>query len=381
MRIFADENMPLVQQFFSDLGQVTLFNGRNVTAEQLAEAEVLLVRSVTQVDQALLQTNSDLAFVGTATIGLEHIDQSYLAKRQIPFTNAPGCNAQSVVEYVLSSLWFLAERYQWQLQQKTIGVVGVGNIGSRLAKSLKLLGAKVLVCDPLRQQQEPSFPGPDFEAVDFNRLCQQADIISFHTPLQRDGDFATEHLLNAKTLAMLKPDCAIINAARGGIIDNKALLAEAEALAEQGKKRPLVLDVWEDEPDILMALVPYADIASAHIAGHSIEGKARGTEMLYLALCQQLGLQPKHSLADFLASPAIEKVQITPNFGVPDVQNLAKLLYDVSRDDATFRHSLTDKGFDWIRKNYPARREFSSLQLSGTAVPNWLLQLGFSQEQ
>jgi erythronate-4-phosphate dehydrogenase len=376
VRIFADENMPLVQQFFSHLGQVTLFDGRHVSAEQLATADVLLVRSVTKVNQSLLHANANLSFVGTATIGLDHIDQAYLSQRQIPFTNAPGCNAQSVVEYVLSSLWFLAQRYQWQLSEKTIAVVGVGNIGSRLAKSLQLLGAKVLLCDPLRQQQEA-----DFEHTTFATVCREADIISFHTPLQTQGEFATQHLVNAQTLAQLKPDCAIINAARGGIIDNVALLAEAETLAAIGKKRPLVLDVWEHEPTILTALLPYLDIATAHIAGHSIEGKARGTEMLYQSLCQQLKIVPKHQLTQFLVAPAIEKVQLNAKFGPPDVQSLARLLYDVSRDDAIFRQQLAVKGFDWIRKTYPARREFSSLQLSGTAVPNWLGQLGFSLEQ
>lgn len=376
MRIFADENMPLVQQFFSHLGQVTLFDGRDVKAEQLAAADVLLVRSVTQVNQLLLQANAGLNFVGTATIGLDHIDQDYLNQRQIPFTNAPGCNAQSVVEYVLSSLWFLAQRYQWQLTDKTIAIVGVGNIGSKLAQAVTILGAKVLLCDPLRLQQEPNF-----EHTSFATVCQEADIISFHTPLQTQGEFATQHLLNEQTLAQLKPDCAIINAARGGIIDNNALLAEAQSLAVTGKRRPLVLDVWEHEPTILTALLPYLDIATAHIAGHSIEGKARGTEMLYQALCQQLNIEPKYQLADFLAPAAIKSVQLNANFGLPDVQSLARLLYDVSRDDAIFRHSLAKQGFDWIRKMYPPRREFSSLQLRGTAVPNWLGQLGFSLEQ
>lgn len=376
MRIFADENMPFVQQFFSHLGPVTLFDGRRVQAEQLTDADVLLVRSVTPVNQALLQANAHLNFVGTATIGLDHIDQAYLSQRQIPYTNAPGCNAQSVVEYVLSSIWFLGQRYQWQLSDKTIAIVGVGNIGSRLAKALKILGAKVLLCDPIRQQQETDFPHTTFTTI-----CREADIISFHTPLQTQGEHATKYLLNKHTLAKLKPDCAIINAARGAIIDNRALLAEVETMAKVGNKRPVVLDVWENEPTILTALLPYVDIATAHIAGHSIEGKARGTEMLYLSLCKQLNIVPKHQLAQFLAPPIIEKVQINENFGLPDVQSLARLLYDVSRDDAILRYALATKGFDWIRKSYPARREFSSLQLSGPAVPIWLLQLGFSLEQ
>lgn len=373
MRIFADENMPLVQQFFRQFGEVSLFDGRNVSAAQLQDADVLLVRSVSNVNARLLQHNTNLRFVGTATIGMDHIDQSYLAARNIAFSSAPGCNAQSVVEYVLSSLWCLADKYQWQLTDKTVGIVGVGNIGSRLANALQALNIKVLLCDPLRARDEP-----DFDHTDFTQLCAKADIISFHTPLINSGSDATKHLLNAQTLAQLKPDCALINASRGAVIDNQALL---EDLSHAPTRRAVVLDVWEHEPDILTALLPYVDIATAHIAGHSIEGKARGTEMLYLR-CAALLQQPvQQQLQQLLPLPAMEKLQISANFGLPDVQNLARLLYDVRRDDALLRHYLQSKGFDWLRKSYPPRREFSSLQLCGKVIPDFLPQLGFSLAQ
>lgn len=372
MQIFADENMPLVQQFFADLGEVTLFNGRSVSAEQLQQADILLVRSVTEVNAELLALNKKLRFVGTATIGMDHIDQAYLRHRSIEFANAPGCNAQSVVEYVLSSLWFLAEKYQWQLTEKVVGIVGVGNIGSRLAHALRALNINVLLCDPLRARNET-----DFAHTDFEKLCQQVDIISFHTPLQTEGHWPTKHMLNATTLALLKPECAILNASRGAVIDNQALLQDISC----GAKKPVVLDVWEHEPNILQALLPYVDIASAHIAGHSVEGKARGTEMLYQRCSQLLNKPVTLQLAQLLPQPAIKKLQLSENFGLPDVQNIAKLLYDVRRDDAILRHYLSDYGFDWIRKTYPARREFSSLQLSGDKVPDYMLQLGFGLAQ
>lgn len=370
MKIFADENMPLVREFFAGIAEVTLFNGRTVTASELAEADILLVRSVTKVDAQLLAENSRLRFVGTATIGMDHIDQDYLAKRGIAFSSAPGCNAQSVVEYVLSSLWYLAERYQWQLSDKTVGIVGVGNIGRRLAAALTALQIPVLLCDPLRAAQESQFNHTEFAA-----LCQQADIISFHTPLIKEGLFKTQHLLNSQTLVQLKPTCAVINASRGAVIDNAALLA-----AQQQQRRPLVLDVWEQEPDILRPLLPYCDIATAHIAGHSVEGKARGTEMLYQRCCELLGVAPSFSLGQLLAVPAVEKLQISANFGLPDVQSVARMLYDVRRDDALFRHHIEGNGFDWLRKSYPARREFSALQLVGQANSAWLSQLGFNSQ-
>ena len=373
MQIFADENMPLVQQFFSELGDVRLFDGRNATAEQLKDADILLVRSVTNVNANLLSLNQKLRFVGTATIGTDHIDQQYLKQRNIPFSSAPGCNAQSVTEYVLSSLWCLAEKYQWQLTDKTVGIVGVGNIGARLAKALQAMNIPVLLCDPLRAEQEA-----DFSHTSFDQLCREADIISFHTPLTKSGPWPTQHLLNKATLAQLKPQCALINAARGAIFDNQALLDD---LMFGSQRRPVALDVWENEPHIMTALLPYVDIATVHIAGHSIEGKARGTEMLYQRYCQHYGLTPQHQLKQLLPVPAMEKVQISEKFRLPDVQNLARLLYDVRRDDAILRQQLAVAGFDKLRKSYPARREFSSLQLCGNSVPDYLLQLGFCLAQ
>ncbi len=373
MKIYADENMPLVQAFFAALGEVILFDGRNVSAAQLSDADILLVRSVTRVNADLLASNPRLQFVGTATIGTDHVDLAYLASRNIAFASAPGCNAQSVVEYVLSSLWALAEKYQWQLTQKVVAVVGVGSIGSKLVQALQALNINVLQCDPLRAAQDGQFNHTDFATV-----CRQADIISFHTPLIQQGRHASMHLLNKAALALLKPDCAVINASRGAVVDNVALLQSQQNAV---RPRPVVLDVWENEPDILTALLPYVDIATAHIAGHSVEGKARGTEMLYQQCCAVLQRPAVMSLSTLLAVPAMEKLQISPNFGLPDVQNLARLLYDVRRDDALMRCYLRSQGFDWLRKNYPPRREFSSLHLSGMQIPEYLPQLGFTRAQ
>lgn len=375
MKIYADENMPYAQQFFADLGDVQLVDGRHLTPAQVADADVLLVRSVTKVNAELLSQNDKLTFVGTATIGVDHIDLDYLQSRQIAFSSAPGCNAQSVVEYVLSSLFLLSEQQQKPLQQWTIGVVGVGQIGSRLVKALRALEVKVLQCDPLRASREPDFPH-----VDFAQLCQQVDALSFHVPLVKTGALPTLKLIEADRLRQLPAHVAIINASRGEVTCNQALLAEAQ----QGVKRPLVLDVWDNEPDVLQALVPFTRIATAHIAGHSIEGKARGTEMLYQALCKSLKITPKHALGDFCPVPVLEKLQISANFRLSDVQNICRMLYDVRRDDALFRFHLQGHGFDWLRKHYPPRREFSSLQIglasTARAIPEFLHLLGFSSQ-
>lgn len=367
--------MPYVKDFFADLGEVCLVNGRTLTAEQIIDADVLLVRSVTKVNAQLLSQSPKLKFVGTATIGTDHIEQRYLQQRGIGFSSAPGCNAQSVVEYVLSSIFALSETYQWNLQQKTVGVVGVGNIGKLLVSALQALSVKVLCCDPLRAAKES-----DFAHIPFEQLLPQLDIISFHVPLVKTGPDATLDLLNSETINLLKPDCAVINACRGEVTNNDALLAEALS----GNKRPLVLDVWANEPQIDVRLIPYTDIATAHIAGHSIEGKARGTEMLYQALCHQLGLTADRTLSQVLPEPHISELKINSGFGLSDVQNLSRLLYDVRRDDALFRfHMMQDKktqGFDWLRKSYPPRREYSSVRLTGQEVPEFLTTLGFNTQ-
>jgi len=375
MKIYADENMPYVKDFFADLGEVTLINGRILTADQMSDADVLLVRSVTKVNEQLLSKSPKLKFVGTATIGTDHIDQPYLQQRGIGFSSAPGCNAQSVVEYVVSSIFVLAEKYQWNLQQKTVGVVGVGNIGRVLVSALEALSIKVLCCDPQRAATEPDFPH-----IPLHDLLPQLDIVSFHVPLVKTGPDATVDLLNSQTLKLLKADCAVINACRGEVTNNDDLLIEAQS----GRKRPLVLDVWANEPEPDLRLIPFTDIASAHIAGHSIEGKARGTEMLYQALCQQLGLTPQKTLAQVLPAPQVSEVKINSDFGLLDVQNLIRLLYDVRRDDALFRFYMMQdnktQGFDWLRKSYPPRREYSSVRLTGQEVPEFLTTLGFSSQ-
>jgi erythronate-4-phosphate dehydrogenase len=374
MKIYADENMPYVKDFFADLGDVTLVDGRTLTADQILDADVLLVRSVTKVNEQLLIQSPKLKFVGTATIGTDHIDQHYLQQRAIGFSSAPGCNAQSVVEYVLSSLFVLAEKYQWDLRQKTVGVVGVGNIGRALVNALTALSIKVLCCDPLRAAE------PDFPHIPFEELLPQLDIVSFHVPLIKSGPDATVDLLNTQSLKLLKPECAVINACRGEVTNNNALLNEAQS----GHKRALVLDVWANEPEPDVRLIPFTDIATAHIAGHSIEGKARGTEMLYQALCLQLGFTPEKTLAQVLPQPQVSEVKINSNFGLLDVQNLTRLLYDVRRDDTLFRFYMMQQqkkqGFDWLRKSYPPRREYSSVRLTGQEVPEFLTTLGFSSQ-
>ncbi|MGL1958126.1 MAG: 4-phosphoerythronate dehydrogenase [Colwellia sp.] len=372
MNIYFDENMPFAKEFFSDFGELFPFSGRDLTAEQIIDADVLLVRSITQVNEQLLNKNKKLCFVGTATIGTDHIDQTYLADRNIAFYSAPGCNAVSVAEYVISALVILSERYCLDLPHLTVGIVGAGNTGTRLSEKLTALGIHYKLCDPFLAEDKKD--NRTFVSLDEALNC---DIISLHVPKTTDGPHATYHLLNEENLAKLRPEQLLISACRGEVIDNQALLA----LKKNGHEIKLVLDVWEGEPKVLTPLIEYTEIATAHIAGYSLEGKARGTEMLYQALCQQLIIQPKYQLVNFLPPVKDAIVEINQLFEQKLVNQLVKMVYDVRRDDTIFRQQLSSQGFDAIRKNYPTRREFSSVTVTlskqaKTDVPH---RLGFSR--
>lgn len=368
LNIVADENMPHVRELFGELGNVQLLPGRAMTPEQISDADVLLVRSVTRVNAALLAKATRLKFVGTATIGTDHIDKALLAERQIAFTSAPGCNRISVGDYVTSALLVLAERHALTLSALSLAVIGAGNTGSDVAAKAAALGMRVLRCDPPRQRRE----GGEFVSLE---EALDADVVSFHVPLTRQGDDATFHLLDAKRIAALRAGQCLINASRGEVWDNQALLQR-----QQGPlPLSLVMDVWENEPEVLAELVPHTEIATPHIAGYSLEGKARGTWMLYEALCQWLGQPASRRLHTLLPAPDVMSLTLGQQPDQALIGRLVHLVYDVRRDDARFRRELGIAGsFDQQRKCYPERREFSSLQIAGNGPLATLAALGFS---
>jgi erythronate-4-phosphate dehydrogenase len=397
MKIYFDENMPFAKEFFSELchlqignvdgfsdneqGELVPFSGRSLTPEQVADADVLLVRSITQVNEQLLHLNDKLAFVGSATIGTDHIDLDYLAKRNIPFHSAPGCNAISVAEYVLSALVVLAERYLLNLSSLTVGIVGGGNTGTRLSEKLTALSIEHIICDPLlaEKQADKQAQGDTSDQRKYVPLEEvlACDVISLHVPKIVGGKYPTNKLLNADNLSQLREDQILISACRGDVIDNHALLA----LKQSGHNLKVVLDVWQGEPDVLEALIPFTEIATAHIAGYSLEGKSRGSEMLYQALCQQLNVESTQRLAGFLPSASIPAIEINQDYCQILLNQIVKMVYDVRRDDAIFRQQLSIQGFDSLRKNYPVRREFSAVTvtLSPNAMSDVPHRLGFSK--
>lgn len=372
MKIVVDENIPFTQQILSQHGEVVAVDGRTMQPQQLVDADALLVRSVTKVNQQLLSQANKLKFVGTATIGTEHVEQNYLAEHSIAFASAPGCNAIAVGEYVATALLAAAEYRHQSLAGKTIAIVGAGNTGSQVAKRVAALGMQVMLYDPPLAEQ-----GALANSVSFEQVLG-ADVISLHVPSTKTGKHPTYHLFNQQVLSKLTPEQILVNACRGEVIDNQALLE----FAAQGKSPLLVLDVWEGEPTILEPLVKYAFIATPHIAGYSLEGKMRGTSMVYQAMCQALKIEANDLSEQLLPEP--EFVQITLKGELSDSQltKLTQLVYNIFADDRRFRqHGASPSGFDKLRKFYPQRREFSALQVVNQHKQANLGALGFNIQE
>jgi erythronate-4-phosphate dehydrogenase len=359
MLIVADENIPLLDAFFAGFGEIRRVPGRSIDRATVEQADVLLVRSVTNVNRALLE-GSKIRFVGTCTIGTDHLDLEYFNEAGITWSSAPGCNARGVVDYVLGSLMTLAEIEGVDLTQRTYGVVGAGEVGGRLIKVLKGLGWNVKVCDPPRQAAE----GGDY--VSLEQIIEQCDVISLHTPLTRSGGGATWHLFDQQRLQQLKPGAWLINAARGPVVDNAALrkvLLEREDLQA-------VLDVWEAEPEVDTALAELCVLATPHIAGYSLDGKQRGTAQIYQAYCAFSGQPAIIQLSDLLPAPWLSEVTLHADSDPAwALAMLCRGVYDPRRDDADFRRSLVGNvgeqraAFDVLRKQYPVRREIEGLKV------------------
>jgi len=367
MLIVADENIPLLDSFFGDIGEIRRVSGRTMSNADVRDADILLVRSVTRVNRELLE-GSRVRFVGTSTIGTDHVDLDWLEQAEIRFSAAPGCNAYSVAEYVLSVLSLHAERRglsDWS--QLSVGIVGVGNVGGELAHKLERLGFDVRLCDPPRADKGAG--DQEFVALEEAMKC---DVVSLHTPLTREGDHPTLHMIGGAELAALSAGQLLINAGRGEVIDSSALLARLE----QANPPTVALDVWEQEPRIRPELVDRVWLATPHIAGYSLEGKVQGTEMIYQALSQFLGLPVRKKAGQFLPEPALSKISFTSSADEEDAIRIAlRACYDPRRDDARLRNAMTgspeERGaaFDRLRRDYPVRRECSSLkiQLKGTS--------------
>jgi erythronate-4-phosphate dehydrogenase len=357
MRIVADANIPFVRECLSSVGEVRVLSGRDITPQVVADADALLVRSITPVNAPLL-ADSAVRFVGTATIGFDHVDASYLQRSGIGFASAPGSNANSAAEYVIAALLEVARRRQIPLEGKSIGVIGVGNVGGRVVRKCEGLGMRVLRNDPPLQRQTK---GPKYVPLEALYDC---DFITIHTPLTREGIDKTFHLADARFFAHLRTGAVLVNASRGAVVESQAL----KAAIQGGRLRAVVLDVWEGEPDIDVELLGMVDLATPHIAGYSFDGKVAGMIMIYRSLCQHFGLTPKFDVRDFLPAPEVPRLEIATG-GAGDEELLARTaerVYSIARDDRNARQIANQppesrgRFFDALRKNYPVRREFQN---------------------
>jgi len=359
MHILADENIPLVDEFFAGFGEIRRMPGRSINRAALENVDVLLVRSVTRVDREMLE-GSAVRFVGTCTIGTDHLNLDYFEQAGIEWASAPGCNARGVVDYVLGSLLALSEVRGEALARRRFGVVGAGEVGGRLLEVLRGLGWDVRVCDPPRQVREAG----DFVSLD--EILAECDVISLHTPLTLGGDWPTFHLFDQARLSRLRPGTWLINASRGAVVDNAAL----RDLLLQRPDLEAVLDVWEGEPQVDVALAGLCRIATPHIAGYSLDGKLRGTAQIYAALCAARGVEPAIELAQLMPGPALTELAFASSAEPAEMlATLCRAVYDPRRDDADFRRSLLGDeaqrraGFDLLRKQYPPRREIDGLKV------------------
>jgi len=378
MKIVADANIPFVEKCLSSVGDVVTMSGRDMTPKAVADADALLVRSITPVNEQLLASSS-VRFVGTATIGFDHVDLDYLHRSGIGFASGPGSNANSAAEYVIAALLDVGQRHGIRLEGKSIGVIGVGNVGGRVAKKCETLGMRVLRNDPPLQRKTG---GPMYVPL---RALYDCDFITLHTPLTREGVDKTYHLANEAFFSALKRGGVFINASRGAVVDSEAL----KAAIAKGRLGPVVLDVWENEPDIDTELLEMVDLGSPHIAGYSLDGKIGGMIMIYESLCEYFGLDAKYDVGDFLPAPAVPKVELATG-DESDEAALAKAvasIYSIQDDDGRLRPIAKEppekRGafFDALRKNYPVRREFQNTTVvfdePGGAAVRKLLGIGF----
>jgi erythronate-4-phosphate dehydrogenase len=369
MKIIVDENISFAEEAFSTLGQVQLSHGRDISNEILLDADALIVRSITDVNEKLL-INTPVKFVGTATIGTDHTDKEYLLKNGIAFADAAGCNSHAVKEYVFTAIFKLCAKHGLSLTGKSIGIIGCGNIGSKVALVAESLGLKVYKNDPPLERESR-----------YNEFCSldevlECDIITFHVPLNKGGRDNTVHLLDEEKLKRIKPGSILINSSRGPVVDNNALKKKLR----NKNDLHVVLDVWETEPDFDTELLTLVEIGSAHIAGYSLEGKVNGTTFVYNALC-------KHLNKDAVWIPELPEVKnasISINKNVGNelfFNNVFEYVYPITEDDKLMRKSLNDqidnvgRYFDLLRKEYRLRRELNNYQINAQNLRHELIDL------
>ncbi|GMU86984.1 MAG: erythronate-4-phosphate dehydrogenase [Ignavibacteriales bacterium] len=366
LKIVCDENIAYAQEAFSTIGEVTLSPGRAISREMMMDKDVLVIRSVTRVNKDLLEGTA-VKFVGTATIGTDHTDLEWLETNNIGFSDAKGCNADAVAEYLLSVISRILSEQKRNFSDTSIGIIGHGNIGTRVEKLSKAVGMLPFVNDPPKAIMSG---GAGYVSLTEALAC---DIITFHTPLEKESDFPTWHLLHEGLIQYIRPGAIIVNASRGEVTDSRALHR-----LHHEKKAVIILDVWENEPYADADMISIAKFASPHTAGYSTRGKINGTALVYKKVCAFFGLQPSWKAV----FPPAPKIKLPPSPGeiTPSCIYSVTRLFDRLDEDTALMKKLIPleanqraRAFDLLRKEYHLRYEFRDY----TSPDPFLRYLGF----
>jgi erythronate-4-phosphate dehydrogenase len=371
MKLIIDDKIPYIRGAFENVADVVYLPGSKTTAEIARDADAIVTRTRTICNEKLL-AGSSVKFIATATIGYDHIDTEYCESVGIKWTNAPGCNSKSVEQYIASTLMVLAEKNGWNLNEKCIGIVGVGNVGSKVARIAEIFGMKVLLNDPPRERAEGSE-----KFVSLETIQNDADIITLHVPLNMKGEYATYHLANLEFFSKLKRKPVLINSCRGEVTETTAV---KDAL-KSGAISAFVCDCWENEPDLDLELLSLTEIATPHIAGYSKDGKATGTLMSVQAISKHFGLGLENWQPTGVEEPEKPIIELNGE-GLSEQQIIAKAIlhtYDIRKDDKAFRNNTEQ--FEQLRGDYPTRREFPAFTIIAKNIKSEtikkLRQLGF----
>jgi len=375
MKILADAHIPYLKGVAEQFGEVEYLPGNQFTKQAISGKDALIVRTVTHFGKEILE-GTNVKLICSATIGFDHIDTAYCDANGIAWRTAPGCNANSVEQYITASLLYLADKYRFRLEDKTIGIIGVGNVGSKVEAACRKLGMRVLLNDPPREEKEYGQNEGDREKsifVDLETVKEQADIITLHTPLTKSGKYKTYHLADTNFFNTLRKRPFIINSCRGSVVDNPAM----KAALKTGRIAGAVIDCWENEPEIDRELSQMADIATPHIAGYSADGKWTATRMslenlnsFFAAGIYPIRLMPLPEPHD----PVIDLTEIEP-----DKQLAYAVWHSYNPMEETANLKADPDKFYWFRSNYPLRREYGAYYLKNAnpKIAPLLEQLGF----
>jgi len=362
MKIVADDKIPFLKGILEPYADVLYLPGSNITRDSIIDADALLTRTRTKCTEEFLSGTS-LKYIGTATIGFDHIDSRYCERNNIFWKNAPGCNSSSVRQYIISALLKMAFESGFRLKDKTLGIIGVGNVGSKVEKFARLMGMKVLLNDPPRERGEGKFA-----FVNLADLLSESDIVTLHVPLNMVGRDATYHMLDEKRFRNMKKGALLLNTSRGEVIETNAL---KNALSS-GCLGGVVLDVWENEPVVDTQLLSQVNLATPHIAGYSADGKANGTSIIVNSLCEFFNLPLRDWYPPDVPLPADPVIRIDCS-GMEDEDVIRKAVfhsYDISEDDRDLRANPSD--FEKLRGDYKIRREFPAYSLKLISAPDYL---------